>query len=216
MRLHLLTLGEIRGLGAPIPGYVIVAGDGSVVLVDTGPVRALPPGTRLPMIPGEPVEKQLAALDIKPRDVRYVVCTHLDPDHSGGHDQFPDAEFVIQRDHLAAARAGRIDRLLLTRPQWDGLRFKPVQGHTELLPGLELIDSPGHVPGHQSVLVRLPVTGPVLLAADAIPMALCQDPATRDSTRRLMELAGAEKALVVYGHDPVQWPSLVAAGGQFT
>jgi N-acyl homoserine lactone hydrolase len=45
-----------------------------------------------------------------------------------------------------------------------------VDGDTELLPGLTLLETSGHTPGHQSVLVRLPQTGPVLLAIDAVVM----------------------------------------------
>ena len=78
------------------------------------------------------------------------------------------------------------------------------------------------------MLVRLPRTGPVLLAADAIPMAACRDPDTRPmtpfdldpvavraSTRRLAELAEREHAMVIYGHDPVQWPTLTVAPGYY-
>jgi N-acyl homoserine lactone hydrolase len=224
--LHLLKLAEIKALGAPVPGYAITVPEG-VVLVDTGP----PPATqnlRLPLLRGEPLIRQLARLDIAPHDVRYVICTHLDPDHSGGHDLFPKAEFVIQRSHLAAARSGAVDRLLLTRQHWEGVLFKATDGDSELLPGIELIESGGHVPGHQSVLVRLPRTGPVLLAADAIPMEACRDADTRPmtpfdldpgavraSTRRLAELAESENALVIYGHDPVQWPTLATASGHY-
>jgi N-acyl homoserine lactone hydrolase len=228
MNLHLLTLGEIRGLGGPIPGYLVITDGGDVVVIDTGPLRTPPAGVRLPLVAGVPLEDQLARMDITPADVRYVVCTHLDPDHAGAHDVFAGAEFVIQRRHLEAARSGSIDRLLLTRPLWDGLRFTEVDGDTELAPGLELIESGGHVPGHQSVLVRLAKTGAVLLAADALPLSMCQDPDTRPmtpfdldpdavraSTRRLAELAAEEKALVVYGHDPAQWPDLVAEGGHY-
>jgi len=59
------------------------------------------------------------------------------------------------------------------RPQWDQPieRIRLVDGDTELLPGLELIETSGHVPGHQSVLVRLPKTGAVLLTIDAVPSA---------------------------------------------
>ena len=223
MKLQLLKLAEIKALKAPVPGYAISYPDGSVVLVDTGP----PPPTQkvpLPLAPAEPLTWQLERLDIAPDDVRYVICTHLDPDHAGGHDLFPRAEFVIQRRHLAAARSGEVDRLLLTQPNWGAVRFKEVDGDTELMPGIELIESSGHVPGHQSVLIRLPRTGPVLLAADAVPMEICRDPdtrimtpfdldpaAVRASTRKLAELAESERALVIYGHDPVQWPTLAVA-----
>jgi N-acyl homoserine lactone hydrolase len=48
-------------------------------------------------------------------------------------------------------------------------RIRLVDGDTELLPGLELIETSGHVPGHQSVLVRLPKTGAIVLTIDAVP-----------------------------------------------
>ena len=46
-----------------------------------------------------------------------------------------------------------------------------VDGDTELLPGVTLIETSGHAPGHQSVLVRLPKTGAVLLVIDAVGRA---------------------------------------------
>jgi N-acyl homoserine lactone hydrolase len=94
-----------------------------------------------------------------------------------------------------------------------------------LLPGIELIETTGHKPGHQSVLVRLPETGPVLLAIDAIPRMDQRDadtriigPAdmdeanTRASTRKLMDLAAREGVtLIIHGHDPEQWKTLKLA-----
>jgi N-acyl homoserine lactone hydrolase len=79
------------------------------------------------------------------------------------------------------------------------------------------------VPGHQSVLVRLPETGPVLLAIDAIPRSLgehtpetrptspadADEHATRVTTRKLLDLAQREGvALIIYGHDAEQWRTL--------
>ena len=71
------------------------------------------------------------------------------------------------------------------------------------------------------MLVNLSVTGPVLLAGDAIPLAGCVDPdrrpilpfdlhadAVRESTRRLIRMAAAEKATVIFGHDAQQWARL--------
>ena len=49
-------------------------------------------------------------------------------------------------------------------------RIRLEDGDTELLPGFELTSTSGHVPGHQSVLVRLPKTGAVLLTIDAVPL----------------------------------------------
>jgi N-acyl homoserine lactone hydrolase len=90
-------------------------------------------------------------------------------DHAGYHDAFPQAEFIVQRRHYEVARRGD-PRLALAGAHWDqpALSYRLVDGDTELLPGLTLLETSGHVPGHQSVLVRLPQTGPLLLAIDAV------------------------------------------------
>jgi N-acyl homoserine lactone hydrolase len=114
-------------------------------------------------------------------------------------------------------------RLEAARKYWDNpdLTYRLVDGDTELLSGIELIESSGHVPGHQSVLVRLPKPGNVLLAIDAIPMTAALDPDSRPilpfdddadtvraSTRKLVEIADRENAFIICGHDPEQWQTL--------
>jgi N-acyl homoserine lactone hydrolase len=134
---------------------------------------------------------------------------------------------VVQREHDRAARAGG-ERFGAARPLWENptTRWQLVDGDTTLVPGVELIESGGHVPGHQSVLVRLPQTGPVLLAIDAIGLDIAgytpetrpvndfdmDHAATRASTRKLVDLAAREGVtLTVYGHDDSQWRSLKVA-----
>ncbi len=100
-------------------------------------------------------------------------------------------------------------------------RIRLVDGDTELLPGLELIETSGHVLGHQSVLVRLPTTGAVLLTIDAVSFAKGftrdtqddgSDPdaeAIRASTNKLLDLVGRENVgLVIFGHEREQWEGL--------
>jgi N-acyl homoserine lactone hydrolase len=97
-------------------------------------------------------------------------------------------------------------------------RIRLVDGDTELLPGLELIETSGHVPGHQSVLVRLPKTGAILLTVDAVPFGAGftrdeQDAeAIRASTIKLLDLVEREHiGLVIFGHDQEQWQTLKKA-----
>jgi N-acyl homoserine lactone hydrolase len=222
MKLYLLQYGFFPD-GVPVVGYLIQTDDGVNVLVDTGCPRGWA---------GEDlfVVDRLATIGVAPQDIHYLICTHLDVDHAGGHDEFPGAEFVVQRAHYAVAKADpRFDTLLgmPIRVHWDRpeLRYRLVDGDTELLPGLELIETSGHVPGHQSLLVRLPRTGPVLLAVDAIKFANQMDPETRPvdkfdmdevvtraSTRKLGALAEREGVrLIVHGHDTQQWQSLKLA-----
>jgi N-acyl homoserine lactone hydrolase len=158
------------------------------------------------MRPEDSIISRLASIGLKPGDIRLLICTHLDPDHSGNHELFTNAELIIQKKHYEAARAGHV-RAARTRDHWDlpGLRYRLIEGDTKLVPGVELIESTGHVPGHQSVLVRLPHTGPVLLAIDAIPDASMlnadtrtispnddNEADTRASTRKLTDLARRE------------------------
>jgi N-acyl homoserine lactone hydrolase len=159
------------------------------------------------------VVAQLAALGLKPGDITYLVATHLDPDHAGGTNEFPDSEIVIQREHLEAARAEVHPRFAVTRTNWDapGLRYKVVEGDTELIPGVELIAASGHVPGLQAVLVRLPQTGPVLLASDAMTLDM-DEAGVRASTRKQLDLAEREGVkLIIYGHNAAQWKTLRTA-----
>jgi N-acyl homoserine lactone hydrolase len=231
MRLYLFLYGTSSANGNPYPGYLIQTDDGTNVLVDTGFPPEVTGAYRTATGPSPRVEEEqyvlsrLAALGLAPKDIQYLIATHLDGDHAGNHDQFPDAEIVIQKEHLDAAR--QLERFQGNRAHWDapGLHYRTVEGDTELLPGIELIETTGHKPGHQSVLVRLPETGPVLLAIDAIPRMDQRDadtriigPAdmdeanTRASTRKLMDLAAREGVtLIIHGHDPEQWKTLKLA-----
>src|SRR5262249_17842382 len=99
---------------------------------------------------------------------------------------------------------------------WPERVYELVDGDVELRPGVELLASPGHTPGHMSLLVRLAGTGPVLLAVDAIRNA--REAETRGfqrdsgtaaaSAERLLGIVEREGAFLVYGHDAEQWPTL--------
>ena len=93
-----------------------------------------------------------------------------------------------------------------------------------LVAGIELIESSGHVPGHQSVMVRFAGRAPMLLAVDAIPTTEALDPqhrpiypfdvdetGVRAATRKLVQHAHQEGAEIICGHDPAQWRTLRTA-----
>jgi len=229
MRLYLLNLGSNATSGSPYPGYLVQTDDGRNILIDTGYPPDVVGAYRQPgkeqgpkVDEADDVVSRLAAIGLRPEDIHVLIVTHLDGDHAGGTDRFPAAEIVIQRSHRAAART--IERFQGTRQYWDapGLSYREIDGDAVIAPGVEVIESSGHVPGHQAVLVRLPQTGPVLLTVDAIVRVDQRDPDTRSigpydmdeagtraSTRKLMDLAAREGAtLIVHGHDPEQWAAL--------
>jgi N-acyl homoserine lactone hydrolase len=232
MKLYLFQLATLQPDDIPIPAYLVQTDEGQNILIDSGFPEffcgkriELPGGRTVEMAADGFIVNRLKAIGLRPEDIHLVVCTHLDADHAGGHTAFPSAEFIVQRTNYELARESEDPRFAALRDTWNhpSLRYRLVEGDTELVPGIELIETSGHVPGHQSVLVRLPYTGAVLLAIDAVPDSSMTDAdtrwvmpvydmdekATRASTRKLAELVAREKVtLTIYGHDASQWATL--------
>ncbi len=232
-RLYLLQLststvpvGAGRTLEMVSGCYLVEFGSKKYVLIDSGLPGDLPPTPGAPESENKKnVLKHLMELGLQTDDIKMVICSHFDVDHAGYHDAFTKAEFVVQRKHYELAKSGH-PRYAGARAHWDyaGLHYRLIDGDSEILPGLELIETSGHAPGHQSVLVRLPQTGPVLLAIDAVMMQRVFTPERqmwpnedneeqlRASTRKLLNKVEQEKvALVVFGHDGQQWKTLKKA-----
>jgi N-acyl homoserine lactone hydrolase len=222
-RLYLMVVATLPPIDLPIPCYLVQTNDGKNILIDSGlPAEFQLPTDRPMPVLGKNVLEQLAQLDLQASDIDTLICTHFDLDHCGHHGDFLNAELVVQREQYKVAQAGH-PRFSAQRKHWDlpVSRYRLVDGDTSLLPSLELIDTSGHVPGHQSVLLRLPETGPVLLAIDAVarqnsftpdrqvgPMDLDGARAIT-STRKLLDLAQhAHVALTIFGHDEQQWLTL--------
>jgi N-acyl homoserine lactone hydrolase len=219
-RLYLMQVGIMPEYQIPIVCYLVQTGDGRNILIDTGLPEIMPEG-ETEFENGKDVIQQLASIGLKPDDIDTVISTHYDGDHAGRHAAFTKAQYVVQRvHHLDALNNPRYADI---RSQWDQPmeRIRLVDGDTELLPGLELIETSGHVPGHQSVLLRLPKTGAILLTIDAVPFGagFTRDPqddgsnpdgeATRASTIKLLDLVEREHiGLVIFGHDQEQWEGL--------
>src|SRR5437588_9411466 len=206
-RLYLIQLGTStvaragRTLEMVLGCYLVETSAGKHILIDSGlpPDVPLPPGA-VPPAQENNVIAQLSELGLRPDDIDILICTHFDVDHAGYHDAFTKAELVVQREHYELARSGH-PRYAAARAHWDhpAQRYRLIDGDTELLPGLTLIETSGHAPGHQSVLLNLPQTGKVLLAIDAVVLQRLFSPdrkawpseneeQLRASTRKLLDL----------------------------
>ena len=216
-RFYLMVVGSMPEYQIPIVCYLVQTGDGKNILIDTGLPEVMPEEEK-DFENGQNVIEQLAGIGLKPDDIDTVISTHYDLDHAGRHAAFTKAKYVVQRAHHQDAATN--PRFAAIRAEWDQPmeRIRLVDGDTELLPGLDLIETSGHVPGHQSVLVRLPKTGPILLTVDAVPFAegfhrdVQEDEAVRASTIKLLDLVEREHiGLVIFGHDTEQWKTLKKA-----
>ena len=81
----------------------------------------------------------LAGIDI-------VVNTHLHFDHCGGNHLFAGKPIYVQRRELDDART-QDDYTIREWVDAPGVRYVPVDGELELLPGLRLVPAPGHTRG---------------------------------------------------------------------
>jgi N-acyl homoserine lactone hydrolase len=149
-RLHLASVQGIDGRRWPVHGFVVTH-PGGAVLVDTGvggPQEMLNDWR----VVNRSVADALAELDMSPADIDLVINTHLHFDHCGQNAVFKHAPAYVQRAELA--RAKREATELYDWFDFMNARFELLDGDAEVLPGLELIATPGHTEGHQCVLVR--------------------------------------------------------------
>lgn len=174
------------------------------------------------------LEDGLRALGHAPEDVRWVVNTHLHFDHAGGNTLrdgaegirlgFPNATYVVQRNELEFARhTNERTRASYLPPNFDPVdaagRWRLLDGEGEVLPGLSVRLTPGHVPWHQSILVRsggetLCFLGDLVPTIHHLPlpwiMGYDLEPLrTLESKRALLAEAGREGWLLAFEHDPV-------------
>jgi glyoxylase-like metal-dependent hydrolase (beta-lactamase superfamily II) len=121
------------------------------------------------------LEDALASAGFLPRDVKWVINTHLHFDHAGGNTTmdpdlendprrhirptYPNATYVVQRGELEFARHTN-ER---TRASYLPHNFEPivaadrwrlVEGDQEVLPGISVRLTPGHVPFHQAIVIQ--------------------------------------------------------------
>ena len=123
------------------------------------------PNLLITMTADDAILSRLAALGVAPGEVTIVVNSHLHFDHAGNNRAFPNATFVVQAEHLAFAKG----RPNFPGVYWDdpALRYLPTVGRARVAPGVAVVPTPGHAPGHQSLVVDLAETGRVVLCGDA-------------------------------------------------
>ena len=119
----------------------------------------------------KPLLPQLAAAGYKPGDITYFAMSHYHSDHTGNANAFAGATWIVQkadRDFMFADKPqGIIQPATYTALKGAKTRILDNEELDVFGDGtVRLIPTPGHTPGHQVLLVRLPKRGPVLLAGD--------------------------------------------------
>lgn len=235
---------------APVPVFLLEHPTRGHILVDTGyaadaqarPDRTLGPGTAR-IFPHRvyDLDVLLERAGVRAADIGLVVMTHLHSDHASGAERFTGhATFAADRREWAIGDVGGFSirkggyvpgviRTIRRREvlDFDGPRARPLGPFAATIDlfgdgSLVLCSTPGHAPGHLSVLVRLGSGGEVLLTGDAadlrsmvaspVPTSVMWDRrdfiASLDALRRYGDLH--PETVIIPGHDAAVWPTLQA------
>lgn len=143
-----------------------------------------------------PIREALRAASLDPDAVRVVVNTHLHFDHAGQNAAFPRIPIVVQQAEWEEAWAPGSPAA-----QWldfEGARYERVSGDVELAPGVRVLATPGHTPGHQSVTVETD-GGLVLIVGQAAQDARAFAQGEADAS--LERLRALNAARIHFSHD---------------
>lgn len=213
----------------PVPfnfGSFLVRGDGRVILIDTGRgaiarTMNMPGGGELPA--------RLAEVGVRPAEIDTIVHTHLHPDHCGwdidddraGERTFPGATTVIARKELEYWRSAAADansQIGFIRSRLDSLEAAEVirtfEGEHVLGHSVTIIPTPGHTPGHCSVMLASEGQHLLILGDAAhhpthlehpewIPAADLDPDESVRSRHKVCKLAIDHDAVVTGGHFPI-------------
>jgi N-acyl homoserine lactone hydrolase len=171
---------------------------------------------------------RLAELGRTPEDVKIVVNSHFHWDHSGGNGLFPHARFYAQAaEHRFACSPDPFVGRLYSRPYFEcGVAYEFLKGDTVIKPGVATLATPGHTPGHQSLIVRLPSGRSMIFTGDSMLCPANLDPAVPPgnahnfedaiaSIQRLKMLSEFLDGDLVICHDPDFWRTWKPAPHQY-
>lgn len=208
---------------APVWAALLRTPEGNI-LFDTGlhPVHVTRPeatfgansGLDVKMEDADGIVARLASVGVAPDDITVVVNSHLHFDHAGNNGAFPKATFVVQAEHLAFAKG---------KPNFPGvywdipeLTYVPTTGRGRVARGVEVVPTPGHAPGHQSLVVDLAETGRVVLTGDAAytranlehgEIPAMDQAAAKLSLALIRSLVNDDLSRVFASHDADVWPT---------
>ena len=195
------------------------------ILVDTGGCAPeAPRGVGAQPYTREPEEELPAALlsiGIEPKDIEYVIFTHLHWDHAYNNNLFPHAVFYCQKREYESVADPAADKTGYDAAEVLKYNYELIDGDREIFPGIYALLTPGHTEGGQAIIVDTE-RGKVAITGDTITLreSFRQDPpkcnglyngekALQDMLDSAKRIAGITKNILP-GHEPeVFLPSLI-------
>jgi N-acyl homoserine lactone hydrolase len=154
---------------------------------------------------------QLDQLGVKPADIKAMAISHTHPDHIGNVEMFPSAMLYVQKAEYEWPGANNQPRFKAEHPVTKLEGDRDVFGDGSVT----ILSTPGHTPGHQSLLVKLPNTGAIVLTGDAVhfrenwdnrrvPSINADKEQTAASMQKIADTLTKEKAQLWINHDKAQ------------
>ncbi|HEY1309848.1 MAG TPA: N-acyl homoserine lactonase family protein [Pseudolabrys sp.] len=163
---------------------------------------------------------QLGQIGVKPSNIKYLAISHTHPDHIGNVEMFPQSMLLVQKAEYEWPSPLGVGRFKAEHP------VKQLEGDYDVFGdgSVTILSTPGHTPGHQSLLVKLPKTGAILLSRDAVhfkdnwekrrvPAGNTDKDKTLASMDRMAAVMAKENAQLWIKHDKAQSETLKHSPG---
>jgi glyoxylase-like metal-dependent hydrolase (beta-lactamase superfamily II) len=166
---------------------------------------------------------QLKSIGLTPADITFVALSHLHFDHTGNANAFPSSTWILDKAELAWATATPPPPAVMpdTFSGYKSAKTQMIDGDLDVFGdgSVRILRTPGHTPGHKSLMVKLPKSGTVILSADLystrdsrkarrVPMDNVSRADTLASIDRIEKIVANTKGRLVVQHDPADFKSL--------
>jgi glyoxylase-like metal-dependent hydrolase (beta-lactamase superfamily II) len=156
----LLVYGKTQYYGQKYRGALkplLVQCDDYWILIDTGMGKCNERYAKAYAQERDPsLEQTLKNLDLTPSDISIVINTHLHFDHCGNNILFKEAEFMVHEDELKYARnPHKFQKRGYLNELFDVVEYKFIRDETTICEGVKVLHTPGHTPGHLSIVVEM-------------------------------------------------------------
>jgi N-acyl homoserine lactone hydrolase len=171
---------------------------------------------------------QLAEIGLKPGDIRRVAVSHTHGDHIGNMGLFAHSTVLMQRAeyrwiHSPNGPSDNVNQLMALARKLLGTpkRLQLIDGDIDVFGdgSVTLVATPGHTPGHQSLLVHLEHSGFIILSGDVahseenfekniVPSLNVDDAGSIASMNKIRRLIATYRASFFINHDKAQTDAL--------
>jgi N-acyl homoserine lactone hydrolase len=150
---HFTAPGHLPFAGAAVvvDAFLVRHASGPVLL-DTGIGVGLEEVETMYKPVRQPLDEVLRVAGVSVSEIRAVANCHMHFDHSGNNFRFPRVPILAQKIEREAVAAPNYT-LPGAVAEFDGAAFELLEGEADIVPGVRIVPTPGHVPGHQSFVI---------------------------------------------------------------